>query len=135
MKRLSQTTQFARDVKRMRKRGKDLGKLQDVVGLLAHGVALPPEAQGSPAHRPVGAVARLPCRTGLGPDLHNRLGVAATGAYRYALRPVQEMIGANDRRQRAAAPPLLRSVRRFVSIGSRRNNEKGNRMRPERHIP
>ena len=41
MKRLSQTTQFSRDVKRMRKRGKDLGKLQEVVRLLANGAILP----------------------------------------------------------------------------------------------
>ena len=31
MKRLSQTTQFAKDVKRMRKRGKDLEKLKAIV--------------------------------------------------------------------------------------------------------
>jgi mRNA-degrading endonuclease YafQ of YafQ-DinJ toxin-antitoxin module len=31
MKQVSQTTQFARDIKRMRKRGKDLAKLQAVV--------------------------------------------------------------------------------------------------------
>jgi mRNA interferase YafQ len=35
MKAVSQTTQFARDVKLMRKRGKDLTKLQAVVRLLA----------------------------------------------------------------------------------------------------
>lgn len=35
MKQVSQTTQFARDIKRMRKRGKDLTKLQSVVKLLA----------------------------------------------------------------------------------------------------
>jgi mRNA interferase YafQ len=40
MKRLSQTTQFSRDVKRMRKRGKDLSKLQEVVRLLASGSTL-----------------------------------------------------------------------------------------------
>lgn len=43
MKRISQTTQFSRDVKRMRKRGKDLVKLQDIVRLLAVGVRLPPK--------------------------------------------------------------------------------------------
>lgn len=37
MKRLSQTTQFARDVKRMRKRGKDLEKLRSIVRKLARG--------------------------------------------------------------------------------------------------
>ena len=41
MKRVSQTTQFSRDVRRIRKRGKDLVKLQEVVRLLAAGVALP----------------------------------------------------------------------------------------------
>jgi mRNA interferase YafQ len=45
MKKLSQTTQFGRDIKRMWKRGKDLGKLQEVVRLLAN------EATLSPKHR------------------------------------------------------------------------------------
>lgn len=40
MKRLSQTTQFVRDVKRMRKRGKDMGKLETIVTKLASGTAL-----------------------------------------------------------------------------------------------
>jgi mRNA interferase YafQ len=40
MKRVSQTKQFSRDVKRMRKRGKDLHLLQEVVKLLAEGTAL-----------------------------------------------------------------------------------------------
>ena len=40
MKNLSQTTQFSRDVKRMRKRGKDLEKLKVVVGKLARGEPL-----------------------------------------------------------------------------------------------
>ena len=40
MKTLSQTTQFARDVKRMRKRGKDLGKLLSLVHILATGAPL-----------------------------------------------------------------------------------------------
>ena len=35
MKKLSQTGQFARDVKRMRKRGKDIEKLKAVVTRLA----------------------------------------------------------------------------------------------------
>ncbi|MDD2455007.1 MAG: type II toxin-antitoxin system YafQ family toxin [Kiritimatiellae bacterium] len=42
MKRVSQTKQFHRDVKRMRKRGKDLSKLQALVRLLAHGSPLSP---------------------------------------------------------------------------------------------
>jgi len=48
MKRLSQTSQFSRDVRRMRKRGKDLGKLQDVVRLLAAGTALPAKHRDHP---------------------------------------------------------------------------------------
>ena len=41
MKKVSQTRQFSRDVKRMRKRGKDLQNLQEVVKLLAEGIPLP----------------------------------------------------------------------------------------------
>ena len=48
MKRVSQTTQFSRDVKRMRKRGQDLGKLQEAVRLLAAGMALPPRHRDHP---------------------------------------------------------------------------------------
>ena len=40
MKQVSQTTQFARDLKRMRKRGKDLTKLKSVVKQLAQGKQL-----------------------------------------------------------------------------------------------
>lgn len=40
MKSLSQTAQFAKDVKRMRKRGKDLGKLKIIVRRLAEGQPL-----------------------------------------------------------------------------------------------
>ena len=40
MKKVSQTKQFSRDIKRMRKRGKDPGKLQEVVRLLAEGIPL-----------------------------------------------------------------------------------------------
>lgn len=43
MKRVSQTTQFLRDVKRMRKRGKDLRRLQEVVRLLSADMALSPK--------------------------------------------------------------------------------------------
>lgn len=52
MKRVSQTTQFARDVKRMRKRGKELAKLQEVVRLLAEGVSLPPKFRDHPLAGP-----------------------------------------------------------------------------------
>ena len=48
MKRVSQTTQFSRDVRRMRKRGKDLGRLQEVVRLLAAGTLLPPKHMDHP---------------------------------------------------------------------------------------
>ena len=41
MKKVSQTRQFSRDVKRIRKRGKGLNKLQEVVKLLAKGTQLP----------------------------------------------------------------------------------------------
>ena len=40
MKKLSQTKQFVRDVRRLRRRGKDVGKLRTVVGQLARGKAL-----------------------------------------------------------------------------------------------
>ena len=40
MKRLSQTTQFGRDVKRMAKQGKDLGKLRQVVTQLTQRIRL-----------------------------------------------------------------------------------------------
>ncbi|MBI3987120.1 MAG: type II toxin-antitoxin system YafQ family toxin [Lentisphaerae bacterium] len=48
MRTLSQTTQFLRDVKRMRKRGKDLGKLREVVRLLAAGSPLEPKLRDHP---------------------------------------------------------------------------------------
>ena len=40
MRKLSQTRQFLRDVKRMRKRGKDIEKLQGVIRHLAEGKSL-----------------------------------------------------------------------------------------------
>ncbi|MFC1461796.1 type II toxin-antitoxin system YafQ family toxin [Verrucomicrobiota bacterium] len=43
MKQVSQTTQFAKDVKRMRKRGKDLKRLKAVVSDLATGNTLDPK--------------------------------------------------------------------------------------------
>ena len=52
MKQVSQTTQFARDLKRMRKRGKDLPKLMNVVRLLANGTALPPKFRDHPLAGP-----------------------------------------------------------------------------------
>jgi mRNA interferase YafQ len=42
MKRVSQTKHFSRDLKRMRKRGKDLSKLREVVKQLAAGKPLEP---------------------------------------------------------------------------------------------
>lgn len=41
VKSIFQTRQFSRDIKRMRKRGKDLAKLREVVKLLAADVPLP----------------------------------------------------------------------------------------------
>jgi mRNA interferase YafQ len=52
MKRLSQTKQFARDVKRMRKRGKDLRKLRQVVTMLATGKPLPSKHRDHPLAGP-----------------------------------------------------------------------------------
>lgn len=43
MKRVSQTKQFSRDIKRMKKRGKDLTKIQAAVRKLAQGKLLPPK--------------------------------------------------------------------------------------------
>ena len=48
MKRLSQTNQFAKDVKRLRKRGKDLEKLKAVVKALAVGEPLHPKHRDHP---------------------------------------------------------------------------------------
>jgi len=48
MKKVSQTGQFSRDVKRMRKRRKDLHKLQEVVKLLAEGTPLPANHRDHP---------------------------------------------------------------------------------------
>ena len=52
MKKLSQTTQFSKDVKRMRKRGKDLKKLQAIVRLLAEGTTLPAKHRDHPLTGP-----------------------------------------------------------------------------------
>ena len=48
MKKVSQTRQFSRDVKRMRKRGKNLHKLQEVVKLLAEDIPLPANYRDHP---------------------------------------------------------------------------------------
>jgi len=48
MRRVSQTVQFARDIKRMRKRGKDLRKLQKLIRLIALGSTLPPKCRDHP---------------------------------------------------------------------------------------
>lgn len=50
MKKLSQTKQFLRDIKRQKKRGKDLTKLKNVVSLLAEGKALPNNYKDHPLH-------------------------------------------------------------------------------------
>jgi len=52
MKKVSQTRQFSRDVKLMRKRGKDLHKLQEVVKLLAEGIPLPANCRDHPLMGP-----------------------------------------------------------------------------------
>ena len=52
MKRVSQTQQFSRDVKRMRKRGKDLSTLRRVVRLLARGASLSPQHRDHPLAGP-----------------------------------------------------------------------------------
>jgi mRNA interferase YafQ len=48
MKKVSQTNQFSRDIKRMRKRGYDLQKLKGVVNLLADGTPLPESYRDHP---------------------------------------------------------------------------------------
>ena len=48
MKQLSQTTQFSKDVKRMKKRGKDLNKLKVIVEKLAKGTPLEPRHRDHP---------------------------------------------------------------------------------------
>lgn len=48
MRRLSQTGQFSRDVKRMAKRGKDLDKLKEVVSKLAEAAPLEPRHRDHP---------------------------------------------------------------------------------------
>ncbi|NKQ36197.1 MAG: type II toxin-antitoxin system YafQ family toxin [Chloroflexi bacterium] len=48
MKQVSQTRQFARDVKRMRKRGKNLNKLKAIVTKLTKGEPLDPRYRDHP---------------------------------------------------------------------------------------
>ena len=48
MKRLSQTKQFSKDIKRVTKRGKDLDKLKVIVRNLAEGKALDPKHRDHP---------------------------------------------------------------------------------------
>jgi len=48
MKQLSQTAQFRKDLKRMRKRGKDLDTLKEVVTRLAKGKILDPKHRDHP---------------------------------------------------------------------------------------
>ena len=52
MKKLSQTTQFARDTKRMQKRGKNLGKLKTIVRKLAQDKHLQPKHRDHPLAGP-----------------------------------------------------------------------------------
>lgn len=48
MKRLSQSNQFLKDIKRMRKRGKDIKNLQSVVNKLANNETLHPKHRDHP---------------------------------------------------------------------------------------
>jgi len=48
MRQISQTAQFTRDVRRMRKRGKDLGKLKVLVRALAEGEVPDPKHRDHP---------------------------------------------------------------------------------------
>ena len=48
MKQVSQTMQFSRDVNRMKKRGKDLKKLKEIVKLLAEDTPLPVKHRDHP---------------------------------------------------------------------------------------
>jgi mRNA interferase YafQ len=48
MKKVSQTRQFARDIKRTRKRGRDLDKLREIVRILAEGTPLPATCRDHP---------------------------------------------------------------------------------------
>jgi mRNA interferase YafQ len=52
MKNVSQTRQFSRDVKRMRRRGKNLEKLRETVKFLAEGTPLPPTYRDHPLTGP-----------------------------------------------------------------------------------
>ena len=72
MKNVSQTRQFSRDVKRMRRRGKNLEKLRETVKLLAEGTPLPPTYRAPSAHGAMAASTRLPHRSRLGLDLYDR---------------------------------------------------------------
>ena len=48
MKKLSQTTQFAKDIKRIQKRGKKVAKLKSIVMALANGESLDPKHRDHP---------------------------------------------------------------------------------------
>lgn len=66
---LAQTRQFKKDVKRMRKRGKDLEKIKAVIDLLIAGEPLPPKNRD---HKPGGNwIGRRDCHIepGLDPGL------------------------------------------------------------------
>jgi len=52
MKNVSQTRQFSRDVKRTRRRGKNLEKLREIVKLLAEGTPLPSTYRDHPLTGP-----------------------------------------------------------------------------------
>jgi mRNA interferase YafQ len=48
MKKVSQTKQFSRDIKRIQKRGKDVRKLQEIVKIIAEGLPLPANCKDHP---------------------------------------------------------------------------------------
>lgn len=52
MKKVSQTRQFSRDVRRMQRRRKNLEKLREIVELLAEGTALPSTYKDHPLTGP-----------------------------------------------------------------------------------
>jgi addiction module RelE/StbE family toxin len=70
------STQFRRDVKRAEKRGKDMSKLKELLGLLIDGEPLPARYKDHPLKTKLAGLPRCPCRAGLGADLrhHRRRG-------------------------------------------------------------
>ena len=59
------TSRMKRDVKRMKRRGKDMEKLIAVIDTLARREPLPPTQSGPCAHRQPVRFSGVPCRAGL----------------------------------------------------------------------